>query len=454
MVAVPGGVPCEISAHISRWVNAAAHNITTLRSASLVVVCAGKNLCKTTPSLIGREVNTHLVEVIKKLVPDAGTERLPVLLVEPFTKEYFSLCGSGTRDQTSLSGPPPSRPSVRECASGVGGATDDRESCDYKRGSNNGKNGDAAEAKGVSSTVAPSKRSSERLTVGASVIRQTHSELDLYARQSGFTFCSLSDPILLKEGDFRDNLHLYDAGYRKIAQSLLKTNFGDESSPTLRGATSPLRDQEPSSEACRDTFTAASTSCVSHVPSSPGQQPVEQPQAAQGTAEATNVQADESLVAAKGSPTMDAAQARRVEMTAGLVVGPASSSSDVEKAAQEEPKTADKSGCETQAQAPVQMVPGESDAVPTPVGAGEAEDGVTVTVTAPASASAHGGDHEGTEARDLTHTHTHASQSAAQDTRSRHARSEGTAVLAAGAATSRSSSPRNGNDILRSTHDD
>ena len=42
-----------------RWVNAEEQaNLSKLRGASLLVVCAGKNLCRTTPSLIGSEVNT------------------------------------------------------------------------------------------------------------------------------------------------------------------------------------------------------------------------------------------------------------------------------------------------------------------------------------------------------------------------------------------------------------
>ena len=199
IVAKAGAVPKDIKKHLDNWLEADNENINKLRGAGLLVVCGGKNLVRTTPTLIGSEVDAQIAKPLKRLL---GGISVPVLLVEPLTREGLTEIRDGPPQAASLGAfragwceepipiPPPA-PIVP---------------------SNN-------ERERVSKRVAA--RSTDVLPNPNSIVAQTHTEMASLAAKHGFIFCSTTDPLRLAFTDFRDNLHLHEKGYQKMADELL-----------------------------------------------------------------------------------------------------------------------------------------------------------------------------------------------------------------------------------------
>lgn len=193
VIARAGATPSDIALHLQRWLAAdPKEHLSLLRQSALLVVCAGKNLCRSTPSLIVTEVNKHIVQPLQELVPHVGSASHPACLVEPLTRDFFTRnqhVRSRAAAQAPLTAPPP--------AAGAGSL--------------------------------PIRRSGRMMeaTVGGTFVSQTHHEMADLSRRSGFKFLTLSSPLLLGSEDFRDNLHLYGEGYRKMTGALLLHVFGD-----------------------------------------------------------------------------------------------------------------------------------------------------------------------------------------------------------------------------------
>ena len=107
-----------------------------------------------------------------------GTPQLPVLLVEPLTREVAQ--------DLRLTQPMHAQPIAASSA-----------------------------------RLIPSTRALRSAGVNP-IIEKTRMEMEQFAGQNGFVFFGLSDPLRLTWGDFRDNLHLHDAGYGKLAAELLR----------------------------------------------------------------------------------------------------------------------------------------------------------------------------------------------------------------------------------------
>ena len=56
-IAKPGAAPVDILVHLNKWLAADEGHLQQLRAAGLLVLCAGKNLARYTPSIIGSEVS-------------------------------------------------------------------------------------------------------------------------------------------------------------------------------------------------------------------------------------------------------------------------------------------------------------------------------------------------------------------------------------------------------------
>ena len=206
VIAKSGAVPAYINAHLVRWLAADKENITRLRGAGLVIVCAGKNLCRTTPALIGSEVNEYLAKPLKKLVPHAGSSQLPVLLVEPLTRE-----GLDDITRENLTRESAQSSSNSEAHGSRGGSSPVGED-------SGGENGGSMST----SRVTPPCRRHGRSAGAHSITEQTHLDLARTAGANGFIFFAVSDPPRLTHSDFRDNLHLHDAAYHRMADELLQ----------------------------------------------------------------------------------------------------------------------------------------------------------------------------------------------------------------------------------------
>ena len=184
-----GAVPCDIEAHLAKWLERDEH-LALLRRAGLLIVCAGKNLLRTTPSLIAVEVHKHLIEPLNKIYSG------PAVLVGPLTRDIFQ------------------RLDLNRTGAGAGAAR-------RPSGQSNAPTPHSSSEESPDEAEEPT--SSARLTrvqVGpGELMAVTNQELGGLARRNGFAFVDLFTGSLT-EGDFRDNLHLSEAGYLKLLSAV------------------------------------------------------------------------------------------------------------------------------------------------------------------------------------------------------------------------------------------
>ena len=171
-----GAMPVDIGSQLRQWL-AVPHNHQLLTNAGLLIVCAGKNLARTMPSLIAVEVHKHLITPLQKLC--AGHK----ILVGPLTREYFDYAGAGAGSGDQGAGSSASRRSERS-----GGAY------------------------GLPSCP--------------SLLHRSNLELERRSLDGGFGFVNLFGGRLSVD-DFRDNLHLKDEGYLKMLRAVLEVMGGE-----------------------------------------------------------------------------------------------------------------------------------------------------------------------------------------------------------------------------------
>jgi len=171
-----GAMPVDIGSQLRQWL-AVPHNHQLLTNAGLLIVCAGKNLARTMPSLIAVEVHKHLITPLQKLC--AGHK----ILVGPLTREYFDYAGAGAGSGDQGAGSSASRRSERS-----GGAY------------------------GLPSCP--------------SLLHRSNLELERRSLDGGFGFVNLFGGRLSVD-DFRDNLHLKDEGYLKMLRAVLEVMEGE-----------------------------------------------------------------------------------------------------------------------------------------------------------------------------------------------------------------------------------
>ena len=200
-----GAMPVDIGSQLRQWL-AVPHNHQLLTNAGLLIVCAGKNLARTTPSLIAEEVNTHLITPLQKLC--AGHK----ILVGPLTREYFHYAGAGAGSGDRGGGSGASRRSERS------GNVYGLPSC-------------------------------------PSLLHRSNLELERRSLDGGFGFVNLFGGRLSVD-DFRDNLHLKDEGYLKMLSAVLEVMVGE-------GTHDECRDE------CRSPGGAAAGAPMEELPTPP-----------------------------------------------------------------------------------------------------------------------------------------------------------------------------------------
>ena len=190
------------------------------RLCAQLIVCAGKNLARTTPSLIAEEVHKHLISPLKKFYGG------PAVLVGPLTRDDFAppLGARVTSTVTSSSSPA----TATNHASGAGGAA------------------------GAMVTSGSARRSLRVGDGSMTLLELANQELERRSAASGFGFVNLFGGCLSPE-DFRvhcvplaircfplngsdcsstnahlrldclqDNLHLRDCGYFKMVSAVFE----------------------------------------------------------------------------------------------------------------------------------------------------------------------------------------------------------------------------------------
>ena len=169
----PGASPAEIMLHL-RALLTVPDNVVLFKKAVLLIVCAGTNLARSTPSLIADEVHNHLI------VPLSALLACPMIIIGPITREHFE------------------------------SAVDD---CGIQGGASCG-----------------TTRNERRAGASSSMLHQSNLELERRSLDSGYDFVNLFNGRL-SVTDFRDNLHLKDEGYLKMLRAVLEVKEGESRAP-------------------------------------------------------------------------------------------------------------------------------------------------------------------------------------------------------------------------------
>jgi hypothetical protein len=184
----PGASPADIMSHL-RYLLTVPDNVVLFNKAVLLIVCAGTNLARSTPSLIAEEVHQRLIIPLNSLLACRK------IIIGPITREHFE----SVVVDTGIQGVPSS------------GTT----------------------------------RGDRRGGASPSMLHQANLELERRSLDSGCTFVNLFNGHL-SATDFRDNLHLNAAGYLKMLRTVLEVMGGELHDVSSTSIESSLGSHAPS----------------------------------------------------------------------------------------------------------------------------------------------------------------------------------------------------------------
>ena len=203
----PGASPADIMSHL-RYLLTVPDNVVLFNKAVLLIVCAGTNLARSTPSLIAEEVHQRLIIPLNSLLACRK------IIIGPITREHFE----SVVVDTGIQGVPSS------------GTT----------------------------------RGDRRGGASPSMLHQANLELERRSLDSGCTFVNLFNGHL-SATDFRDNLHLNAAGYLKMLRTVLEVMGGELHDASSTSIESSLGSHAPS-VASADAHSAVPVACASEHP--------------------------------------------------------------------------------------------------------------------------------------------------------------------------------------------